>query len=55
MNGGTTANYFKLEKGTRLGDPISAHLFILVLEIVFIFTKDSKKINGLNIFDKKFL
>ena len=30
-------------------------MFILVLEIVFLFTKESKKINGLNIFDKTFL
>ena len=55
VNGGTTTNYFKFEKGTRQGDPISAYLFILVLEIVFLFTKGSKKINGLNIFDKTFL
>ena len=50
INGGTTTNYFKLKKGTRQGDPISAYVFILVLEIVFLFTKGSK--NGLNIFDK---
>ena len=55
VNGGTTTNYFKFEKGTRQGDPISAYLFILVLEIIFLFTKGSKKINGLNIFDKTFL
>ena len=55
VNGGTTTNYFKLEKGARGGDPISAYLFIFVLEIVFLFTKASKKINGLNIFDKTFL
>ena len=55
VNRGTITNYFKLEKGTKQGDPISAHLFILVLEIVFLFTTESKKINGLNIFDKTFL
>ena len=55
VKGGTTTNYFKLEKDIRQGDLISAYLFILVLEIVFLFTKESKKINGLNIFDKTFL
>ena len=30
-------------------------MFILVLEIVFLFTKKSKIINGLNVFDKTFL
>ena len=53
--GGTTTNSFKVEKGTRQGDPISAYLFILVLEIVFVFTKESKKISSLNIFNKTFL
>ena len=42
INGGTTTNYFKLEKGTRQGEPISAYLFIFVLEIVFLFTKVKK-------------
>ena len=45
----------KLEKGTRQGDPIPAYLFILVLEIAFIFIKDNKNIKGINIFDNIFL
>ena len=35
IDGGITTKYFKLDKGTRQGDPISAYLFILVLEIEF--------------------
>ena len=42
INGGTTTKYFKLEKGTRQGDPISAYLFILILEIAFTFIKKIK-------------
>ena len=42
INGGTTLKYFKLEKGTRQGDPISAYLFILILEIAFTFIKKIK-------------
>ena len=45
----------KLEKGTRQGDPISTYLFILVLEIVFLFIKENKNIKGLNIFNHTFL
>ena len=30
VNGGTTTNNLKFEKGTRQNDPISAYLFILV-------------------------
>ena len=35
INWGITTHYFKLKKVTRQGDPISAYLFILVLEAVF--------------------
>ena len=35
INRGITTHYFKLKKGTRQGDPISAYLFILVSEAVF--------------------
>ena len=55
INGGTTTEYFKLEKGTRHGDPISAYLFIFVLEITLIFIKDNKNVKGVNILDNIFL
>ena len=44
INGGFTTKYFKLDKGTRQGDPISVNLFILVLEIVFNLIKQNKDI-----------
>ena len=54
INGWTTTKYFKLQKDTRQGDPISAYLFILVLEIVFIFNEGNKNIKCINIFDNIF-
>ena len=39
---GTTTNYFKLEKGTRQGDPISAYLFVSFLEIALLYIKKIK-------------
>ena len=47
--------YFKLYKGTRQRDPISAYLFILVLQIVFNLIKQNKDIHGLLFFDHTFL
>ena len=54
-NGGKTTKYFKLERGARQGNPIAAYLFILVLEIFFIFVKINTKVKGLKIFRHQFL
>ena len=55
INGGTMTNYFKLERSTRQSDAISAYLFILVLEIAFLFIMQNGNINGLNNFENIFL
>ena len=55
INGGKTSQYFKLERGTRKGDPISAYLFILVLEIVFLSLKQNKNMKGIELFQHEYL
>ena len=55
MNDGKMTRYFPLKRGTRQGDPISAYLSILVLEIVFIFIKERKNVQGLTNFNNWFL
>ena len=50
MNNGHSSGYFKVDSGSRQGDPISAFLFILVLEILFIQAKSNHKIEGVRIF-----
>ena len=54
INGANTTQYF-LEKGACQGDPISAYLFIMVLEVLFILIKNNSCIEGLQSFDHIFL
>ena len=55
INGGFATPYFNLEKGARQGDPISAYLFILALEVVFELIKNNADIRGTTIFNHVFL
>ena len=51
MNNGHSTGYFALSSGTRQEDPISAYLFILVMEVLFIQIHSNKDIRGLKIFE----
>ena len=53
INAGITTKYFKL--GARQDDPMSACLFILCLEILFLLIKNNKNIKDLKMFDNTFL
>ena len=55
INGGITTKCFKREGDTRHGDPISAYLFISLLEVVFAVIKSNQNIDKLRIFDDNFL
>ena len=55
INGGVTAQYFKLEKEAWQDDSITAYLFVLCLEIHFTIVKKNKDIKSLNILRNTFL
>ena len=50
INGSKTTKYFMLGRGARQSDPISAFLFILALEILFVLIKTKPDITRLTIF-----
>ena len=47
INGGITTKYFSLGRGARQGYPISGFLFVLALEVLFIFIKSKPEIEGI--------
>ena len=55
INGGKTTPYFNSENGAHQGDPVSAYLFILALEVRFVFIKSNENIKGIELFKYIFL
>ena len=51
LKGGFIIKYFNLGKGDHQDDPISAYLFILALEILFLYIKNESSIKGNKVFD----
>ena len=49
MNNGHLSGYLPLNRGTRQGDPLSAYLFILVLEVMLIQIRENDNIKGINV------
>ena len=53
-NNGYYSKYFKLTRGIRQGCPISALLFLLVAQVIAIYIRCNKDINGIHINGKEF-
>ena len=53
--GATVIKYFSLVIGAHQGVPVSAFLFVLSLEILFLLIKSKPEIEGMTIFDYNYL
>ena len=51
MNNGHSTGYFSLKRGTRQGDPLSAYLLILALEVMLLQVRSNEQIEGIKIND----
>ena len=52
---GFLSDYFKVRRGCRQGDPISAYIFILCTEILNIKLKHDRNITGLKIKKEEYI
>ena len=55
INGGFATQYFTRKRGACPGDPISACLFIIALEVLFALIKNEVNIEGTVLGDHRFL
>ena len=55
INSGKITQYFQLNRGARQGEPIFAHFFISLMEVLFTLIKNNEKIQGLDILNYHFL
>ena len=53
MDNGHSTGYFALKRRSRQGDPLSAFLFLLTIEVIFIMIRSNVSIKGLNIFENE--
>ena len=50
-----STGYFTLTRGSRQGDPISAYLFIIVMEVFFTMVRNNENIQGIDILGLNYL
>lgn len=53
MNNGVSTGYFPVRRGVKQGDPLSAYLFILAIEILAIHIRSNHDIKGVNFFGEE--
>ncbi len=54
MNNGYETEQIRLQRGIRQGDPISAYIFVIAIEVLAMAIRKNKYIEGINIADTEF-
>ena len=49
MNGGISSGYFSLGRGVRQGDPLSAYLLTIVIELLIVAITADPKIKSIDV------
>ena len=51
MNNGHSTGYFPIKHGCRQGDPLSAYVFIICVEVLLVHVRDNNEIISITIND----
>ena len=51
MSNGHSTGYFPIKRGCRQGNPLSAYVFIICVEVLFVQVRDNNEIIGITIND----
>ena len=49
MNNGKSTGYFKIQRGTRQGDPLAPYIFLMIIEVISTIVNQNPEIKGIEV------